>query len=264
MARKKKAPEAENHERWMVSYADFVTLLFAFFVVMFASSQADKGKAKQVSDSVRQALEEGHVTAVLAGILGGDKGAGSAQGKGPNAVKTGKEVELGPTEQALNAELKFEIDNGQIKIAMEARGLVITLREAAFFPSGDDRLVPRSFGSLEKIGALVARIPNPVRLEGHTDAVPIHNSRFRSNWELSAARGIAMLEYFSGTSGVPRERLAVVGYADTMPADNNETAEGRARNRRVDVVLLNRTGMVPEPKGAAGPAGKPTNGRGHG
>jgi chemotaxis protein MotB len=254
MARKKKAAEAENHERWMVSYADFVTLLFAFFVVMFASSQADKGKAKQVSDSVRQALEEGQVTAVLAGILG-DKGAGNAQVKGPggvkelpNVVKTGKEVELGPTEQALNAELKFEIDNGQIKIAMEARGLVITLREAAFFPSGDDRLVPRSFSSLEKIGALIARIPNPVRLEGHTDAVPIHNSRFRSNWELSAARGIAMLEYFSGTSGVPRDRLAVVGYADTLPADSNETPEGRARNRRVDVVLLNRHGMTPEPK----------------
>jgi chemotaxis protein MotB len=212
MARKKKAAEAENHERWMVSYADFVTLLFAFFVVMFASSQADKGKAKQVSDSVRQALEEGQVAAVLAGILGGDKGAGSAQAKGLAALsKPGKEVELGPTEQALNAELKLEIDNGEIKIAMEARGLVITLREAAFFPSGDDRLTPRSFSSLEKIGALIARIPNPVRLEGHTDAVPIHNSRFRSNWELSAARGIAMLEYFSGTSGVPRDRLAVVG-----------------------------------------------------
>src|SRR6185436_16971999 len=145
MGRKKKA-EAENHERWLVSYADFITLLFAFFVVMFASSQADKGKAKQVSESVRQALEEGQVAAAIAGILGGtagDKGAGNAQMKGPGGTKEiakavkdatavsagGANAELVPTEKALNAELKQEIETGQVRISMEARGLVISLRE---------------------------------------------------------------------------------------------------------------------------------------
>ncbi|HVX65965.1 MAG TPA: OmpA family protein, partial [Bryobacteraceae bacterium] len=99
-----------------------------------------------------------------------------------------------------------------------------------------------------------------VRLEGHTDSIPIHNSRFRSNWELSAARGIAMLELLHGRCGVPLERLAVAGYADTCPIDSNSTAEGRARNRRVDVVILNREGNATEPKqAAAAPPAPPAN-----
>jgi len=268
VSRKKKAPEAENHERWLVSYADFITLLFAFFVVMFASSQADKSKAKQVSDSVRQALEEGQVAAVLSGILGGtvgDKGVGNARRNGPGGaqeiiapgpgpVAAARTAELGPSQEALTHELKVEIDSGKIRIAMEARGLVISLREAAFFPSGEATVDPGGYSSIGKIAAAIHKIPNPVRLEGHTDSVPIHNSRFRSNWELSAARGIAMLELFSPRFDVPRDRLAVVGYAETMPVDSNDTQEGRAHNRRVDVVILNERGLVPEPQ-AAGAAG---------
>jgi chemotaxis protein MotB len=259
MARHKKPEGPENHERWMVSYADFVTLLFAFFVVMFASSQADKAKAKQVSQSVRQAIEENQVAAVLAGILGGggDKskpGPAKAAAVAPPANPPEKVVELGPSQQALTEVLKPEIAAGKIHVAMEARGLVISLREAAFFASGDDRIEPGAYSSIEKIAAAICKIPNPVRLEGHTDSVPIHNSRFRSNWELSAARGIAMLELLSTRYGVGRDRLAIVGYAENMPVAGNDSEEGRAHNRRVDVVLLNQRGLAPEPQPKTPPA----------
>ncbi len=260
MSRKKKTAEHENHERWLVSYADFITLLFAFFVVMFASSQTDKVRAKQVSDSVRQALEQGKAVAALAAILGGtvdDKGQGNAMRKGPGGSKVElpekkmdppKPPELAPSEAQLKADLKVEIALGKIRIVMEPRGLVISLREAAFFASGDDRVLRTAWGSIEKIAQAVNKVSNPVRLEGHTDSRPIHNRRFRSNWELSAARAIAVLEMLSARYGTPRERLAVAGYAETAPVDSNDTEEGRARNRRVDIVILAPEGMKPEPQ----------------
>ncbi|HWQ55888.1 MAG TPA: flagellar motor protein MotB [Bryobacteraceae bacterium] len=256
MSRRKKHAAHENHERWLVSYADFITLLFAFFVVMFASSQADKGKAKQVSESVRQAIEEGQVATVLAGMLAGVTGQKPAAGAVAvkalvegKAAAPAKAVDLGPSEKALSAELSVEVRGGKIQITMEPRGLVVSLREAAFFASGDDAVNPGTYGSIDKIASAILKIPNPVRLEGHTDAVPIHNSRFRSNWELSAARGIAVLELFAERFTVPRNRMAIVGYAETMPTDTNDTDDGRAHNRRVDVVILNQRGMAPEPKG---------------
>ena len=93
-----------------------------------------------------------------------------------------------------------------------------------------------------------------MRLEGHTDSRPIHTARFRSNWELSAARGIAMLELFSGSYGIPKEKLSIAAYADNAPLDSNETAEGRARNRRVDIILLNEVGRAAEPQGVQEPS----------
>ncbi|MGC9947719.1 MAG: flagellar motor protein MotB [Bryobacteraceae bacterium] len=247
MARKKAHPEHANHERWLVSYADFITLLFAFFVVMFASSQTDKAKAQQVSDSVKQALEKGGVTAAVREILGGtvdDKGRGNAMMKGPGGSEPKKKQEEGgpaelvPSLQYLTKALQAEIEHGQIEVHLEPRGLVVSLRQAAFFPSGGDAIDPNTFSSLDKIGATIRELPNGVRLEGHTDSVPIHTARFPSNWDLSAARGIAMLELFSSRCGVSQQRLAVAGYADTAPVDSNDTEEGRTHNRRVDIVIL--------------------------
>lgn len=249
MSRKKKPAEPENHERWMVSYADFITLLFAFFVVMFASSQVDKGKAKQVSESVRQALEDGQVSAVLAGIMGTkpSKKPGPEPAK-PATAELPKPVELTPSFIDLAKALKAELDAGKLKLTMEPRGLVVSLLEAAFFGSGDAVINPQTFPTLQKIAVAINRIPNQVRLEGHTDSLPIHNSRFQNNWELSAARGIAMLELLSVRFSVPSSRMAVAGYAENVPLDSNETEAGRARNRRVDIVLLNPVGMQPEPQ----------------
>ncbi|MCX6625159.1 MAG: OmpA family protein [Acidobacteria bacterium] len=256
MARKKKPPEHENHERWLVSYADFITLLFAFFVVMFASSRSDKGKASLMAESVRRALDEGHVAAAISGVLGGTprkNGKGNLESatapKSVNATtREGTLAELLPSLNVLSVELKREIELGQMDVQLKPRGLVITLRQAAFFPSGEDTIEPNTFGSIEKVAAAIKKLPNPVRLEGHTDAQPIHTSRYRSNWDLSTARSIAMLELFTKQFGVPENRLAVAGYADTFPVDSNETDEGRRHNRRVEIVVLNQAGLQTEPQ----------------
>ena len=112
-------------------------------------------------------------------------------------------------------------------------------------------MYPGTYPSVEKIARAIAALPSQVRLEGHTDAVPIHNPRFRSNWELSAARSIAMLDLLVSRFGIPAQRLAVAGYADTVPVESNDTETGRAHNRRVDIVILNEHGLSPEPKPAA-------------
>lgn len=261
MARRKQHEEHENHERWLISYADFITLLFAFFVVMFASSQADKGKAQQVSESVKKALEGEKASAVIAAILGGtadDKGKGNSMMKGPGGLQTPpptkddqKTAELIPSMEVLSKELKTEIDAGRIQVNLEARGLVVSFRQATLFPSGEDVISESASDSLEKVAAAMSKIPNPARLEGHTDSRPIRNSRFRSNWELSAARSIALLEVLSTRFHAPRERISIAGYADNAPLASNDSEEGRARNRRVDIVILSEQGLLAEPGKAA-------------
>jgi len=261
MARKKRHEEHANHERWLVSYADFITLLFAFFVVMFATSQTDKGKAAQVSESVKRALEENEFASVMAGILGGtvgEKGTGNAMMRGPGGatkavtekgLKDPRVAELLPSQHFLNEQLKGEISSGKVIVHMGSRGLVVSLQEAAFFPSGGSTVHESAYNSIAKIAESIRQLPNPVRLEGHTDSVPIHNERFASNWDLSAARAIAMLQLFTDHFGIEREKFSVAGYADVVPIESNDTSEGRARNRRVDIVILNQAGLTEEPTG---------------
>ena len=263
MARKRKHAEHENHERWLVSYADFITLLFAFFVVMFASSQTDKSRAKEISEAVQKALEDGKsfgVPPAVAKILGGtvdDKGQGNAMMKGPGgAQRTPKEtppesvIELLPSLKRLIKDLEEEVKAGKLEIKLEPRGLVVSLRQSAFFPSGTDMIDGSTFPTIKKVAQLIKELPNAIQLEGHTDSVPIHNAHFKSNWELSCARGIALLDVLSGTFDLPRERFSVVGRADTVPLDSNDTPEGRARNRRVDVVIVNSLRLQNPPQQA--------------
>ena len=156
-------------------------------------------------------------------------------------------AELLPSLQVLSKELEQEIKSGKLQISMGPRGLTISFAQAALFPSGEDVIAPDTYPSVKKIATAITEIPNPVRMEGHTDAVPIHNSRFRSNWELSAARSIALLELLT-SFGVSKDRLSIAGYADTAPVDDNQTVEGRQKNRRVDIVILDQTGVKGEPE----------------
>jgi chemotaxis protein MotB len=251
--RRRKPAEHENHERWLVSYADFITLLFAFFVVMFASSQTDKSKAKQISEAVEKALADGKsigVPPTVAKVLGGtidDKGQGNAQMRGPGgAQRSTKEspppdiLELTPSLKSLSKELEDEIKAGKVEVSMEPRGLVVSLKQAAFFPSGTDTVEPSTYPIIAKLAGALKGVTNPLQVEGHTDSVPIHSSRFRSNWELSAARSIAMMELLSSRFGVDHHRMIIVGFADTLPEASNDTPEGRATNRRVNIVILNK------------------------
>ena len=263
MERRRKPADHENHERWLVSYADFITLLFAFFVVMFASSQTDKSKARQISEAVEKALSQGKSVGVppaVAKILGGtidDKGQGNAQMKGPGgAQRAAKEappedvLELTPSMKSLSQELEDEIKTGKVEVNLEPRGLVVSLKQAAFFPSGTDTIDPSTFPIIAKLADALKSLSNPLQIEGHTDSVPIHTAQFRSNWELSAARSIAMMELLATRYGIDRQRMIIVGFADTSPEMTNDTPEGRAANRRVNIVILNKyaLGKVQAPK----------------
>lgn len=263
MERRRKPADHENHERWLVSYADFITLLFAFFVVMFASSQTDKSKARQISEAVEKALSQGKSVGVppaVAKILGGtidDKGQGNAQMRGPGgAQRAAKEappedvLELTPSMKSLSQELEDEIKTGKVEVNLEPRGLVVSLKQAAFFPSGTDTIDPSTFPIIAKLADALKSLSNPLQIEGHTDSVPIHTAQFRSNWELSAARSIAMMELLATRYGIDRQRMIIVGFADTSPEMTNDTPEGRAANRRVNIVILNKyaLGKVQAPK----------------
>ena len=267
------AAQHENHERWLVSYADFITLLFAFFVVMFASTQADHAKAKAVSDSVKEALEHGQFSAAISTVLGrGRHEAHKApitsdptpakENPSPPSVPPAARppADLTKSMGSLQQGLDSEIKSGKVQLKMTPRGLIISLREAAFFASGDDSVAPASYPILGKICEVIAQVPNPLRLEGHTDSIPIHNSRYRSNWELSAARAIATMELLTTRFHLEPQRMAVAGYAENAPSDSNDTEEGRAHNRRVDLVVLSAealrveaSGETEQPRGA--PAG---------
>jgi chemotaxis protein MotB len=230
MARKPLPPAPANHDRWLISYADFLTLLLALFVVLFASSQLDKRKALQVSYAVTEALQTG----------------GSApREKQPPALGVVPEPKAAVSElmaslNYLRQVLAEEIRTGKVEVHLDPRGLVISLRQAAYFPSGGDEIAKSGLESLEKISRTIHDLSNPVQLEGHTDSAPIHTQRFRSNWDLSAARSIAMLHLFEDKYDIPGSRFAVAGYADAKPVDSNDSAEFRAHNRRVDIVILNR------------------------
>lgn len=194
-------------DRWMISYADFLTLLLACFVVMYAMAR------------------------------GGRAGAINAPVAAPTAPVVPSSAMTLPFEN-LKRQLEPEIENGAIRISLEERGIVISLQERTFFPSGQDTLYPDALESIGKVADVIRPLPNPVHLEGHTDSVPVHNGRFRSNWELSAARSIALLKLFNQSYGLPVSRFAITGYADNLPLAGNESEPGRAQNRRVDVVIL--------------------------
>ena len=249
----RRAPAAhENHERWLVSYADFITLMFAFFVVMFASSQADRAKIKRVAAAVTEALENG-ATAKVVKSDPSDAGLRNLKvDPKPPQSASALAAELLPSLNYLNDQLRNEIASGKMRVSLEGRGLVVSLQQATFFPSGEDAIDPVTYPSLEKVATAIRQLPNPVRLEGHTDAMPIHTARFRSNWDLSAARAIAVLNLLTDRFQVPVQRLAVAGYAETVPIAGNDTEQGRSRNRRVDIVILSRQQLVNEPAPLSG------------
>ena len=233
-----------NHERWVISYADFVTLLFAFFVVMFATANADKGKARAVAEAVKAALDpkaNPHAKDIIKDLLRKDK---------KITPETAKQTiaELTPSLNLLQKNLKDEIQRGEVELHLEPRGLTVSFKQAALFDSGAADIKSSASSALAKVADAILKLPNQIRLEGHTDNLPIHNDQFKNNWELSSARSIAVLEFLTQRFDVPVKRLAVSGYADVAPVASNDTEAGRARNRRVDVVILSTLASKWEPE----------------
>jgi chemotaxis protein MotB len=248
MARKHKHPEHVNHERWLVSYADFITLLFAFFVVMFAVSQVDTNKVGRFTESVERATRWGVFEKVgspapIAGHGGATKSASSGSGRSATTGTPGAGAGaagmggLANLRSQIEARFREAIDSGRIEITQNENGVIIRLKEAGFFAPGSDALEERSSREVADIGRWLNRFPNPVQIEGHTDSKPLRGGRFRTNWELAAARAARVLEILTN-AGFTERRLSVASYAHLRPVASNDTEGGRRKNRRVDLVVL--------------------------
>jgi chemotaxis protein MotB len=259
----------KNHvsqERWLVSYADFITLLFAFFVVLYASSQADKKKQTMVSQSIESAFR---ALGLFPDAMR-HPGSSSSAGHGTEApampmnIVMGEDVlaparvkeDLEHIRQELEQTLSNQVAQHTVSIQMGRDGLVISLREAGFFNSGSATPKPETLPTLRQIAASLGHTPYDLRIEGHTDNIPIHNDEFDSNWELSSARATRVARIFLDLQAMPPERISAAGYAEFHPVASNDTVEGRAENRRVDLVVLPRTKInfsapdLPQPTGA--------------
>jgi flagellar motor protein MotB/HPt (histidine-containing phosphotransfer) domain-containing protein len=222
------------HEGGLVSYADFITLLFAFFVVLYASSQVDKHKVSQLAEAIQDAFQK----------LGAFDNSNAKTPISPAALETVKKAVANPDslrdlQAQLESVLAPEIKQRTVAMKMRKDGLVVSLREIGFFDSGSAALRPAAMNAVDRLASVVVPRTESLRIEGHTDNVPIHNAQFPSNWELSTARSTELVKLFIFRYHVTPDRLSAAGYAEFHPADDNSTSDGRARNRRIDVVVLN-------------------------
>ncbi len=251
MSRKKKHAEHVNHERWLVSYADFITLLFAFFVVMFAASSSDQKKAGQVAQAVQTAFKELAVfdPASKAVPLNGEGSAISPifnQVQIMDAVAKAK-AEMDGVKSQLEDTLKEEIQSDLVHVTEDARGVTVSLAEAGFFDSGSAAVKAAGLPILARISEKLLQVTQNLRVEGHTDNTPIHTAMFPSNWELSTARATNVLQYLINNAQLPPQRLSAVGYGEYRPTASNDTLQGRAANRRVDLVIIGIAAQKQEP-----------------
>ena len=255
MARKKKHEEHENHERWLVSYADFITLLFAFFVVMYAVSSVNEGKYRVLSDSMVAAFRSPTKSIMpiqIGNIVKSPSGAAvelppMAQNRtieptrrtsrsGDGGKGNDQEIlhkvanELARAFEPLIAEDLVSIREGQLWLELE-------IRSAVLFDSGRAEIKADALPVVDRVVDILARVPNSVRVEGYTDNVPIRAGLFRSNWDLSAARAGSMVHRLLERDVDPL-RLSLAGYGEYRPIADNASEEGRTRNRRVVLVVL--------------------------
>jgi chemotaxis protein MotB len=230
-----------THDRWLISYADFITLLFAFFVVLYAFAKADQKKQAEFSPAIDGAFRSLGIlsdrTLQKMGSLPYVQSVMSEAVLSPGRVKD----DLDQIQSELQLALSAQVARHEVSIQMGSDGLVISLREAGFFDSGSAIPRPETLDTLRKITASVGRTPYDVRVEGHTDNVPIHTNEFDSNWELSSARATRIARMILALHAISSDRLAAAGYAEFHPVDSNATTEGRGRNRRVDLVILPRS-----------------------
>jgi len=250
MARRQKHEEHENLERWLVSYADFITLLFAFFVVMYSISQVNDGKYRVLSDSLVSAFKNVPTVTPIAPALRIDATKGASQALPLNQTifarkpdpasetrqKQQKEKMKGVAEELLKA-MEPLVKEGQVRVSQSVHGIAIEINASVLFASGQASLEPGSVKALRAVGGVLAKVPNDIQVEGFTDNTPINTAAFPSNWELSTARASSVVRLLA-ESGAPTNRLVAVGYGEFRPVDSNSTPEGRARNRHVTIMIL--------------------------
>jgi len=257
MSRRRKHQGHVNHERWLVSYADFVTLLFAFFVVLYASSQVDKAKISRVAAAIQGAFHElgvfsgsrpgpdtesGHQVDSQSKLAAAEAILNQNPSDIASALGTSRPgftpAALDQLRRELFKALGAEIAKREVILRAGREGLVVSLSEVGFYDSGSALMRPGAEPALGRLAHLLATSQYRIRIEGHTDNVPIHTPQFKSNWELSTARATELVKRLISDYGLAPERLSAAGYAEFHPIATNAAAEGRGLNRRVDLVIL--------------------------
>jgi chemotaxis protein MotB len=244
--RQRKHEEHENHERWLVSYADFITLLFAFFTVLYATSQADVKKQEEFQDSFKKVM-----TSFGSGVGQGDGDAdGGAKANLHKSLLT-EHPDVFPPRGAGASEVQDHVqrvlDHGMKNpesagtvtgVRHDTVGVRIQLAANKLFAEGSAELDPSSAAALDELGQLLKDSDRRLIIEGHTDDQPIHSARYPSNWELSAARATKIVRYLVARHKIPASRLTAIAYADQKPLVANDSEENRARNRRIEIMIV--------------------------
>ncbi|MEW5875769.1 MAG: flagellar motor protein MotB [Candidatus Zixiibacteriota bacterium] len=241
---RRRTEPAENHERWLLTYADLITLLLAFFIVMYSMSRIDAARFENMSNALsgvlkgkEMALEEREILEATDGV-----GGGPLDREGLKMVQR---------------DLDRSVREGNLGLAVYSvltdRGLVIHIMEGALFEDGQADLTASARDVLRAVGSDIKKTNNHIRVEGHTDPRPIHTPRFPSNWELSTARATSVLRFMVDTVGLPPERVSALGFGEFRPLSPNDSPEGMAKNRRVDIVVLSESMSASEPEAMAVP-----------
>lgn len=237
--RRRQQQDHENHERWLVSYADFITLLFAFFVVMYSISSVNEGKYKVLSDTLVGVFNQPQ--RAIDPIAVGEqlpRNVGQLDDAGPGENVAGSSDPLQDIAAAMQAAFGDLIDAGDLEVRGNELWIEIELNSGLLFPSGDALPSDEAFALLDRIAGILAPYHNPIHVEGFTDNVPIRSQTYPTNWELSAARAATVVRMLAN-GGVDPGRLAAVGYGEFRPVADNTTVAGRRANRRV-VLLVSR------------------------
>lgn len=239
--RRGKKKEKDDTERWMLSYLDFITLMMIFFLMMYAISNVDTNKAKTLANSLKVGFNSGNGENVIA--------ISDSNNVPPNVVDPSEDQneQSAAAEKEKLTDIKKKVDElvnnselkGSITTSIQERGLIISFNDNVFFNSGEAVIKPDWQGKLVAISKVLNGIDNYIHVEGHTDNVAINTNYFHSNWQLSAVRAANVVEFLITKGNVKPERLSSVGYGEYRPVQNNSTEEGRAANRRVDLVIIN-------------------------
>jgi len=244
MARKKFQDEPENHDRWLVSYADFVTLLFAFFVVMYAISSVNEGKYRILTSSLISAFGKVGLPPLPTTIIENTANTpepirpitSQRKRNGEATLRREKEQMTNMARDILKT-LDPLIAQGKVRVTQSSRGVSIEINASVLFDPGEAKLTSESSQALYAVATILKNDHHAIQVEGHTDNLPISNVLFPSNWELSAVRASSVVRLFVDR-GIPETRLLAVGHGAKQPVSTNDTPEGRLRNRRVEIMIL--------------------------
>jgi chemotaxis protein MotB len=217
--------EHENSERWLLTYADLITLLLGLFVILYAMSKIDAGKYAELRSAMGGAFGSPR------GVLVGDKGL-------MDKPVTSLQAERQQVAQQIRSALHLDTNPMPIQVTENERGVTVHIMEELLFASGSAEIKASSFPAIDTLAVVLHSLPNDLRVEGHTDNVPISTSLFPSNWHLSVARAVNVGYYLLTNHGIDAERVSVVGYSEYRPIVENDTPDHRATNRRVDIVIL--------------------------